>query len=356
MNNAEDDPRDGHLLAALRHAPDRDAVPPREVSERILAAARAAMRPARGEATPWWQRLSAWLMQPQVAASFGTLIVASIVGIMWSTREAPVAEVVPSAPFADRAEQRSAAPALALPAPAEAAKPDASAVAAASAVSSEARDKVAQAPPPKPTPRKDGAVRAESRVRVATEAPAEPAAATTAAPPSAAPPPPVTADTPAPQVAGAAAPAAAAERRSANESDLQVLARQQGAVAAHSASAAGMSMSLAAKARAAEPLAGIDASLAAGARWQVAGLAGDRQHGEAQLAFWALVKAATQGHWEMVQPVSPPAPWLALEQGSPGAMLWITNGALYVTAQGQSWRAPITLAQREAWLAEVARW
>jgi hypothetical protein len=374
-DNSNDDPRDAHLLAALRHAPDRDALPPHEVSERILAAARAAAqstraaaqsqpaaaRPVLGGPAPWWQRLSAWLMRPQVAASFGTLVVASLVGVMWSTRDPLVAEFAPNAPFAQRADQRSVAPASAVAPPAEAAKADAGAAAAAPAGGSaadlrEAKDKLAVQPPPKAVG-KDAAVRVEARARSKAEAPAAraavPTAESAATTPPAAPPP---AAAPAAQAADVAAPAVAAERRSsANERDLPLLARQQGAAAARSASAAGLS--LAAKARAAEPLAAIDAALAAGARWQAAGSAGGVAHGPAQRALWASVQEATRGHWEAVPPALPSDPWLVLDHGSPPrAILWIMNGALYVTAEGQSWRAPITAAQREAWTAEVGRW
>lgn len=364
-NDDNEDARDAHLLAALRHAPDRDALPPRELSERILAAARASVQPARKSRAPWSQRLGGWLARPQVAAAFGTLAVASLVGVMWSTREPPAAEFVPNAPLADgasRADQRSMAPAPALPAPAEAAEAaeaveaDVGEGAAASAVSSGKREKVAAAPPPKKSG-KDAAVRAESRARaVAETAPAAPAAPTTTAatPPAASAPPPVAA--PARQAADAAAPAAAAERRSANESDLPGLAQQQGAAASRSASAATLGMLSAAKARVAEPLAAIDAALAAGARWQVAGVTGGRQHGDAQRALWASMKEATQGRWEAVQPAVPTAPWLVLEQGSPGANFWIMNGALHVTAQGQTWRAPVDAARLADWQAQVALW
>jgi hypothetical protein len=262
-----------------------------------------------------------------------------------------VAEFVPDAPLADaasRADQRAMPPTPALSTPSEAAKSDADRVAVASADRSQARDKVAVPPPPKAIG-KDAAPRGESRERSKAETPPAPAAAT------AAPPPPPTA-APVPQAADAAVADAAAERRSANESDLRGLARQQGAAASRSASAATLGMLLAAKARAAEPLAAIDAALAAGARWQAAGLAGGRQHGDAQRAFWASVREATQGRWEAVPPITPYAPWLMLEQGSPGAVLWIMDGALHVTAQGQNWRAPVDAARLADWQEQVARW
>jgi hypothetical protein len=324
-----DDPRDAHLLAALRHAPDRDALPPREVSQRILDAARAAAQSTRPAAQPmldqparWWQRLSAWLTQPQVAASFGTLVVAALVGVMWSTREPPVAGFEPSTAAGTASDLL------------------------------EAEDKRAVLPPPKATGRDAAAVRAESRARPKAEAPAAPVAATASAAPV--PPAPPAPAVTVPQAADAAPPAAAERRASATESDAQFLARQQGAASARAAPAAGLS--LAAKARAAEPLAAIDAALAAGALWQAAGSAGSVQHGPAQRLLWASVQDATRGRWEAMPPTWPPAPWLVLDQGSPGAILWMTDGALYVTAEGQTWRVPITAAQRDAWMAEVARW
>jgi hypothetical protein len=157
----------------------------------------------------------------------------------------------------------------------------------------------------------------------------------------------------------AAAPArqateAIAERRSADESDLPLAQRQQGAAAARSTAAGTVGIASAAKARAAEPLAAIDAALAEGARWQAAGVT--VQHGPAQRAFWSSVQEATRGRWEPAPPSPPPAPWLALEPGSPRTMLWIMDGALHVTADGRSWRAPVDAALLADWQAQVARW
>ncbi len=365
-----DDPHDAHLLAALRHAPDRDALPPAEVSERILAAARAAVRPA-DQQTPrptWRQRLGAWLAQPPAAAAFGTLAVVSLLGVMWSTREPPVREFAPNAALTDRAEQRAVAPPPAESRPAEVAKAEASDVPAAPAANSEPRTQVAAPPPPKPSA-KDAAARPPSRSRVESETVAAPAAnpsttarsatANSSAPAAAAPPPaPQAADVAATPATPAAAPppAIAAERRSADKSESQLLPRQQSAAAPRAASATALGMALAAKARTADPLAAVDAALAAGARWQASGVTGHRPHGDAQRAFWVSVKVATQGHWEAVPPLSPLAPWLTLEPASPGAILWVMNDALYITAQGQSWRAAVDAALLADWQAQVARW
>lgn len=81
----DDDPRDPHLVQALRHAPD-DAAPPAAVRDAILRAARdaAAPRPA-----PWWQRLSDWLVRPQVAGAFASLAVVTVAGLLWHDEPVP---------------------------------------------------------------------------------------------------------------------------------------------------------------------------------------------------------------------------------------------------------------------------
>ncbi len=370
MNESKDDPRDAHLLAALRHAPDRDAVPPREISERILAAARAAaqssraaVRPRHVASAPWWQRLSAWLMQPQVAASFGTLAVASIVGVMWSTREPPVAEFTPPPAMADRLEQRPLAEApLAAPQP-EAAKPDADGAATAPAAIGQARPPAAPLPRPKQAPAKDAAARSRS----ALEAPAAPADNATTATPSAAPPPPA-AVAPTQQAADAAvsAPAAAAERRAATASESRVMELRREA-APRPASAAAMGMSLTAKANAAaDPLARWDAALGADASASVLWRLGDRRdapplaHGAAQARWWAALRRATDGAWQArTRDPSPPPSWLAFDVSgaSAGSIDLAGDGVLLCPTEGAAcWRAPITPAQRDAWIAEIARW
>jgi len=124
MNDAE---RDAWLREALRHAPDSQALPPRGVSEAILAKARAAARteqarPARAArvARPnplaaFWNRLA----RPPVAAGFATVMVATLVGLMWWDQ--PMDETLPRRPEAAseraKAQDRSAAPALQSAAP-----------------------------------------------------------------------------------------------------------------------------------------------------------------------------------------------------------------------------------------------
>ncbi len=373
MNESKDDPRDAHLLAALRHAPDRDATPPREVSERILAAARAAaastrvaVPPAREARAPWWQRLSAWLTQPQVAASFGTLIVASLVGVMWSTREPPVAEFTPSSPAAaDRVEPPSAAEAPVAAPPAKVMEPDANAVATAPAAP--ARPEAAAAPRPKRAAAQDAAARDPLRSRTAAESAA--ASAGSKATPSAMLPPPPAAETPAPPAAEATAPvasAASAERRSAPANDLLALERRrEAAPRADSAAAVGMALSGKANA-AADPLARWGAVLGVEApdnvRWRIR----DRRdelataHGAAQVLWWSALRRATAGQWQTQARTPSPRPtWLAFDlSGSPaGSIDLVGDAVIFCPADaGTCWRAPITPAQREAWTAVVAHW
>lgn len=153
MSGPVDDgvPRDDWLRAALRHAPDANAAPPPAVSETILRAARAqasAGAPARASAArpPMLQALRdvwAWLARPPVAAGFATVMVATVVTLMWwdrpleealppregpSIAQAPVPAAAPAAPAAREAEPATPptavaqAPVAAAPAPGVAAK------------------------------------------------------------------------------------------------------------------------------------------------------------------------------------------------------------------------------------------
>nr|HET7859793.1 hypothetical protein [Caldimonas sp.] len=97
-----DGERDAWLREALRHAPDADAAPPRDLSETILAQARAAARvgaPARNVRRPnpvlaLWD----WLARPPVAAGFASVMAATLVGLMWWDR--PIDETLPPPPDA----------------------------------------------------------------------------------------------------------------------------------------------------------------------------------------------------------------------------------------------------------------
>ncbi len=147
--------RDAWLRQALRHAPDADAGAPQAVSDAILrqarqatanattAAAPSAHRPARVQPTRSrprasatrggapWTALWSWLVQPRVAAGFASLMVATLVGVMWWGR--PMDDVLTEArapldaPLAARVEAPAppatvAAPAAPMPREPEATK------------------------------------------------------------------------------------------------------------------------------------------------------------------------------------------------------------------------------------------
>ena len=90
-DSPDEPPRDAWLSEALRHAPDADAAPSVAVRETILRQARAeaATAPMPPRHASVWQRLSAiwsWLSGPRVAAAFASVMVATVVGLMWWDR------------------------------------------------------------------------------------------------------------------------------------------------------------------------------------------------------------------------------------------------------------------------------
>ena len=85
---SDDDPRDAHLLTALRHAPDRDFTPPPQLSAAILEHAQRALQTRRARA-PRWQAAWARLWQPAPMAAFGTLAMATLIGVLWDGQEIP---------------------------------------------------------------------------------------------------------------------------------------------------------------------------------------------------------------------------------------------------------------------------
>ena len=122
-----DGERDAWLREALRHAPDADVAPPRDLSETILAQARAAARAGGARARLGRRRHSAvalwdWLARPPVAAGFASVVAATLVGVMWWDR--PMDETLPPRPgiAAERAPTGTA-PATNAPAYADAIAP-----------------------------------------------------------------------------------------------------------------------------------------------------------------------------------------------------------------------------------------
>jgi hypothetical protein len=106
-----DSERDAWLREALRHAPDADAAPPRDLSETILAQARAAARVGGAPARDSRRRnpvvaLRDWLARPPVAAGFASVMAATLVGLMWWDR--PMDETLPPRPEASVPRVQSA--------------------------------------------------------------------------------------------------------------------------------------------------------------------------------------------------------------------------------------------------------
>ncbi len=343
--HSDDDPRDAHLLAALRHAPDRDLLPPVQVTAAILGQAQAALRKPAPRGLSWriaFERL--W--QPAPMAAFGTLAMATLIGVMWVGKEPPdsTPELRPASVAGAPAAPSTSADAVAAPsqplvadalrsvapkATAEAAaKRDAPAVVKSSKVQPPAAP-VTRPEPAAPEVRQDAAADRRQAKEAVAEATAQ---------------------------AAAAAPRDAMAKGFTNA----VPARARGEAATLGAAAApalpAPSIAPLASADTAEPLAAIDAALAAGARWQVSGLAGDRPHGDAQRAFWASVRAATQGRWQSVSPTLPLTPWLLLRRGSSDTTFWVIDGALHLTMDGRAWRAPVEPSLLREWQEASARW
>jgi hypothetical protein len=116
------------------------------------------------------------------------------------------------------------------------------------------------------------------------------------------------------------------------------------------------SFALQAKARAADAGASLDASVQAGPDWISA--AGRRAQGDAQLRWWAEVRAATTGRWRAVERAPAGAPALEWEAGSNTAVrFWFDGDAIvFRDADGRVWRAAVGTAAVSDWQAELARW
>ncbi len=174
----DDLPRDEHLRAALRHAPDREAAAPAGLSERILAEARAAaaaQAPVAAARPGFVERWRGWWSRPVAAGAFASLLIAGFVGLMW--REGPPPQALPGSDTAAPATAPAPAPPPAPPpAPmAEQAPPPAA----------------APAPPPPPPPQRPPERRREREATAAQPAAPAPTPAPAAAPPT---PPPLKAE------------------------------------------------------------------------------------------------------------------------------------------------------------------
>ena len=369
----DDDARDAHLLAALRHAPDRDALPPAPLTAAILDQARQAVRPSRPAARAWREGLSAAfarLWQPAPMAAFGTLAMATLIGVMWGGQPVPDAtpELRPEQAVPAPQQARDAAAAVgsmaAVPASRDVssgtkeAAPD---VAPSSPAVPKATAKAKPSAPAAPPPPEAAATRAEAMqerdVRRDTADAAAPQAAAAPAP------------APAPLQSGTltksmadAAPVKQGGRGAATPS--APMAAPVEAPALRSRREASAQLGGVPQAQPTDPFAGVASMLARGdatsALWQVPGLpTRSVPHGDAQRAWWDSVNVVTQGHWQsVVPPTQPLTPWLVLTtQGRTLGIFWPDgDGLMWADRVGRTWRAPVARAKLLEWQEAVTRW
>ena len=339
----DDDMRDAHLLAALRHAPDRDALPPAPLTAAILEQARQAVRPPPAIAPAWHDGLRAAfarLWQPAPMAAFGTLAMATLIGVMWGGQELPEATPHRRPELAEPAPAQAQAPVAAAadtaqPAP-RAAKPTAKPIQAPKATG------IAQAPAPTAPPPPEPSVAAADTMK---EREGRRDAAGAVAPQRAA------APAPPPQqndaLAKSLADAAPAALRARSERAAPALGATSGTDGAPLAGAA----------------AEIDAaggSDAARVRWR---LAGQRlvAHGAAQREWWSVVQRGTHGRWQLAATGSATGaesdPIALLIDGAPrGSLAFEPQGIVWRDANGVAWRAAITAQTLRAWQEALAGW
>ncbi|HUG22829.1 hypothetical protein [Piscinibacter sp.] len=105
MTPGADDERDAWLREALRHAPDAQLGAPPSLGERILREAKAKARtgaaaPPRGAIARGW----AWLARPPVSAGFASVMVATMVGLLWWDQSPPPTPPTPPTPTSQTAQ------------------------------------------------------------------------------------------------------------------------------------------------------------------------------------------------------------------------------------------------------------
>jgi hypothetical protein len=351
----DDDPRDAHLLAALRHAPDRDLAPPPQLSAAILEHAQHALQIRRAR-VPRWQAAWACLWQPAPMAAFGTVAMATLIGVLWSGQEipdatpslrsAPAAAPAPvHAPAAAPLEAPTATPRATRPPPPPNPRP-----------LGRTADSPEPLPPPSPQPHPPAPARERQALAQDAEARRDAAAVAPTQAPVAA---------PAPSVA--TTPAAPPMPRDASAKALADAAPAPAAARARSEMAAG-ALGAAAPAAAPPPVspllkvdAEIEAALAgdpARVRWRVAG----QQvvaHQAAQRDWWADVLRATQGRWQAVASGAAgaeAAPLLLIDAAPRGSFAFEPQALVWREAGGATWRAPIDAETLRRWQETLDRW
>jgi len=389
--DAADDSRDAHLLAALRHAPDRDLAPPARVTAAILDHAQAAVRGSRARsAAPWggWRSVWGQLWQPAPMAAFGTVAMATLIGVLWGGKEPPEAvpgwrpEAVATAPESTPPAPATPAPAqtAAAPAPPSVAAPPAAANAARMAAPPADKRSAAQAKSERRAEDESGQAQRLSKEEqrqskpdgesssdaVTTgkleESPADrPRLEARKAPPRSPPP-----DTP----SGQSPPAAIVQERmaAAPEPRRDALAKSMADAAAPSARARNEAAALGGAASTpASPLspagADLDAALgrdAGSIGWRTAN---GRQvgHRNEQRAWWSALASATDGRWQRADPTTGGAAASAnlvlIIDGVPrGSLVFEPQAVIWRDANGATWRAPVDAGTLRDWQEALARW
>jgi len=360
--STDDDPRDAHLVAALRHAPDRDLAPPAHVTEHILGEARRAVRSAPPRRPAWRERLRstlAGLWQPAPMAAFGTLAMATLIGVLWVGHEPPDATPAlrPDRAMAPPVEARSDASAAVAPAPApvpqavdgmrETAKADLRPVSPKSALVTKpvAPPTVAAA-----GARPDAAVNRRAERKVQTEVASQ----------QAAPAPVVPAPAAVAQANVAAGPPRQTDALGKSLADVATPAarvRNEAGAPAATGSALGIAAPLAATAGEIDAAAAADSSRV---RWRVAP---QRlvAHDAAQREWWSALALETRGRWQRAVPgatsVAESMSITLLIDGAPrGSVGFEPQALIWRDASGEVWRAPVAAETSRAWQEAVARW
>ena len=183
----EDTERDAWLGEALRHAPDAQAAPPSALSDAILRQARAATpaagAPAKAPARNPWAAAWGWLARPPVAAGLASVMVATLIGMVWWDQPMDSTIVRPPALDATPAIDATPPPTVAVPPPVATAPQPPAFGEIVEGAAKPGRESAAQRKldAPKRTPR-----RAEAEPAARTAADADAAAPAPAAPPPAA--------------------------------------------------------------------------------------------------------------------------------------------------------------------------
>jgi hypothetical protein len=368
-----DDPRDAHLVAALRHAPDRDVAPPAQLSAAILEQAQRALRSQRPAPASGWRLLWERLWQPAPMAAFGTLAMGTLIGVMWGAQEPPDAtpslrpEAVAAAPAKPRADAPAVIGAVQPPAPSPVARAAEAAPAERSAAVAKTTARAPSAPAPslrsaKADPLSTASDRAVDANVAAPEvrqaaAVSEAAQASTMAPAPA----PAALPVPAPTtaiVAPQAVPQVPDRRRDALAKSLADAAPP----AARSRSEAMAPALGAARLALPSPLAAADiaAAMAGDAQrvgWRV-GAERTVAHEAAQREWWSALARATQGRWQPAAASAAEGASVALliDGALRAALAFEPQALVWREANGAVWRVSVEPALLREWQEALARW